>query len=243
MHPKKHQKPHQLKALVLFFIMILCQPVYASDKCNKVVAKMQIHSLFTKGYLRIEGNKVVASRCGSDCSSGDLYKVTIEKHYMLLYHIKSSKFICWNKKFNRLVGKKNPTNLTHCKFEDKVSILYPRYNIRYTTKDDMQKEREVRFNRSGAFARPSLIKKCLKKHKYKNFESADVVKLYESEDMDVYRHLSNHCASSDFMPINHEPCSSGLPDFCSRMKELREDGRIITSEIMDLCRNEWVKRG
>ncbi|RZC40604.1 fibroblast growth factor 8, partial [Asbolus verrucosus] len=185
-----------------------------SYSCNYAVKSTKIYSEFTKGHLRIEGNRVVATQCKDNCSSlsENLYIVTIDRHYFLLYHVKSGKFICWNNKFKKLIARRNPTNLTYCKFEEKPSKTFKNYATRYTTNYN-NTEKEIIFNRTGFFATSKYINKCMKRH----------------------RSISK-CVSPDFLQSGPNECNSQLPEFCAKMKIRKDNGHNITPELMDLCK-------
>ncbi|EEZ99186.1 fibroblast growth factor 8 precursor [Tribolium castaneum] len=227
MHPnvyKKHHKPHYL-ILVLLCVMILCQPVTSEpNPCNVGVRKTKIFSPFTKGYLRIEANKVVAKE--KEDFPGDreyLYKVTVE-HSILLYHIKSGKFICWNRNYNRLIAKRNPPTLDSCKFQELVSHLDPNVYVRYST-IHKNKEKEIQFNRRGDFLNRCRLKKYCQGLK---------------RDRHICQMTCNNKMSTDFLP--DDDCdSSFLSDFCGKMKLVKLRGHSITSEIVDVCKHEWNK--
>ncbi|KAJ3665327.1 hypothetical protein Zmor_000827 [Zophobas morio] len=252
---RKHHKPHQLLVVVIFsYIMVLSQ---ATDGCpNYSVKKIKLFSDLSKGYLRVERNRVVASESeGQDLKENYLYKVTIDKHYMLLYHIDSGKFICWNKSYKKLVPRRNPTNITYCKFNNTVSIIeaYKKHKARVITRDNKGREVEIRFNRSGAFARPKLMEKCirhLRLHEKVHCEVKEFLKWVldpaqiqnGTKQMEAYIQLITRCAGPHLVmkPVACE--STGQSDFCIRMKEIHTSHHKLSPEIQDLCKIKDVDK-
>ncbi|XP_044258387.1 uncharacterized protein LOC123007261 isoform X2 [Tribolium madens] len=233
---RKHHKPQYL-ILVLLCVMILCQPVFsAPNLCNVGVRKTKIFSQFTKGYLRIEANKVVAKETEDYPSDLEyLYKVTVE-HSILLYHIKSGKFICWNRNYKNLIAKRNPPSLDSCKFQEQVSPLHPKANVYYLT-IHKNKERVIRFNRKGGFAK---CHRCCDQRSKKDHHRSQINGTTSISDKLSCEMCCNKLSSADFLPKD-ECDSSFLSDFCRKMKRVKIRGHSITPEIVDVCKYEWNK--
>lgn len=181
----------------------------------------------------------------------------------MVYDPHAQMFICWNKRFKNLVARRNPMNLSNCKFRETVSVKRPNgVKSRYTTtyqKGNTIKEVEMRFNRNGNSTSPGFIRGCLartKKSKERAVPRIDIDVDYImrvnqnvfnirerniGSELDAYNKLTSYCAEPDVV-VSQVSSECGLVQakFCKHMKRIHQrHTHGIAPELQNICQNEW----